>query len=297
MLDYLIGQDYITSDGEMLMPGAVAEKEFGRSNWKDLYSVIRGGEEYRAVTPDGEVIGRLDARFVSSHESGEISLGGRGWSMVKTDEGHNIVVVVPSASGTSRIFWTGSEDTGFSPLICRMVRCIRAQGGSTLALSDLEKELMESALAKIPETAGREDLFCVEKKGSKGKELVMYSFHGSSFNRLLALLLGHCLGKRSRVRYNDFLLKIHVAGKDGARDHVLSAMERISGMDRDEIGTILPAPLPDAWKFIRALPDPMFRDMVLSDYYHAEEFMRDLGGMALVYPETVPEETLVRTRR
>ena len=81
------------------MLGMQAEKEFGRSNWKDLYSVISGGEEYRAVTPDGEVIGRLDARFVNSQESGEISLGGRDWSMVKCDEGHNIVVVVPSEAG------------------------------------------------------------------------------------------------------------------------------------------------------------------------------------------------------
>jgi ATP-dependent Lhr-like helicase len=294
ILDYLVGEGYVTSDGEMLMPGTMAEKEFGGSNWKDLYSVISGGEEFRAITPDGEVIGRLDARFVSSYESGEISLGGRGWSMVKTDEGHNIVVVVPSDSGSSRIFWTGSEDTGFSPLVCRMVRHIRAQGGSTLALADRETELIGSALARIPEAAGQEALFCAEKKGSRGKELVIFSFHGSSFNRLLALLLGHCLGKKDRVRYNDFLLKIHHAGKDGARDYLLSAVERVRQMDREEIGAVLPLPLPDAWKFVRALPKPLFRDMVFSDYYHVEDFIEELGGMAFVYPETPPEDEPVR---
>ncbi len=53
----------------MLMPGPEAERVFGRSNWKDLYSVITGGGEYRAVTPDGEVIGMLDARFVNGRDS------------------------------------------------------------------------------------------------------------------------------------------------------------------------------------------------------------------------------------
>ncbi|MCK7508037.1 MAG: hypothetical protein MZV70_30950, partial [Desulfobacterales bacterium] len=95
---YLIAQGYLTPDGEMVMLGETAEREFGRSNWKDLYSVISGGGEYRAVTPDGEVVGKLDARFVNSQNDGEISLGGQGWSMVKCDEGHNLVVVVPSES-------------------------------------------------------------------------------------------------------------------------------------------------------------------------------------------------------
>ncbi len=63
---HLIQAGYLTTDGEMVMLGTEAEREFGRSNWKDLYSVISGGGEYRAVTPDGEVVGKLDARFVNS---------------------------------------------------------------------------------------------------------------------------------------------------------------------------------------------------------------------------------------
>ena len=54
---HLIKAGYLTTDGEMLMLGTEAERVFGRSNWKDLYSVISGGGEYRAMTPDGEVVG------------------------------------------------------------------------------------------------------------------------------------------------------------------------------------------------------------------------------------------------
>ena len=57
---------YATTDGEMMMLGTEAERVFGRSNWKDLYSVISGGGEYRAMTPEGEMVGKLDARFVNS---------------------------------------------------------------------------------------------------------------------------------------------------------------------------------------------------------------------------------------
>lgn len=297
VLDHLVTEGYVATDGEMLMPGPEAEKAFGRSNWKDLYSVISGGEEYRAVTPEGEVIGRLDARFVSSHESGEISLGGRGWSMVKCDEGHNIVVVVPSDSGTSRIFWTGSGETGFSPLVCDMVRQIRERGGSALSLGDREKELIDAVLAHIPEEAGHEGLHCTEKKNPRSSELVLYSFHGGDFNRILAALLGKYLGKQARVRYNDFLVKIHHSGKDGALAKVESALAGIKGMSREEIGAVLPSPPSDPWKFVRALPVPLFRDMVLSDYYRVEEFMDELGGMNITVREIQPVEEPVARQK
>jgi ATP-dependent Lhr-like helicase len=285
IVNHLIAEGYVTPDGEMLMLGTRAEKEFGRSNWKGLYSVISGAEEYRAVTPDGEIVGRLDARFVSSQESGEISLGGRGWSMVKCDEGHNIVVVVPSDSGTSRIFWTGSEDTGFSSLICKRIGGMRAQGGSALSLGEPEAELVGSALARIPEAAGAVGLYGVEKEGSRGRELTVYSWNGSRFNKILALLLANCLGKKVRVRYNDFLVKIHHSAKAGGRTDVVSALARIRDMSRDEIGAILPAPPPDAWKFVGALPEFLFRDMILTDYYHVEDFIEGLGRMEFTFPK------------
>ncbi|PKG33164.1 DEAD/DEAH box helicase, partial [Methanoregula sp.] len=40
LIRHLIDEGYITTDGEMLMPGTEAERVLGRSNWKDLYSVI-----------------------------------------------------------------------------------------------------------------------------------------------------------------------------------------------------------------------------------------------------------------
>ena len=271
IVTYLIEQGYLTPDGEMVMPGETAEREFGRSNFKDLYSVISGGGEYRAVTPDGEVVGKLDARFVNSQNDGEISLGGQGWSMVKCDEGHNLVVVVPSSSSTSGIFWTGGE-SGYSPLVCRQVQVMRARGESVLPLTDVDKETLLTALTRIPEGVGRTGLYIREHKGERGVMVTVYSLNGSRFNRLLTLLLQKQLGCKAHVRYNDFVIRILRAGKEGVGERVATVVREVQGMGSEEIGRLLPLPPAEEWKFARALPELPFREMALSDHYHVEEF-------------------------
>jgi ATP-dependent Lhr-like helicase len=255
------------------MLGTEAERVFGRSNWKDLYSVIAAGGEYRAVTPEGEVVGKLDARFVNSRNSEEISLGGRSWSMVKCDEGHNIVVVVPGGSEMSRTFWTSANEGGFSPLVCRMVQKIHARGGSVLPISEQEKELMQTVLARIPEGIGEDGLYIVERTGKKGVEVLIFSFSGSRFNRLLSLLLQDKLGGKAQVRYNDFVVRVMRAGKKSRGQLVMSALQEIQKMGKNEIRAVLPLPQAEGWKFASALPAALLSDLSLSDHYHAEEFM------------------------
>ena len=292
IITYLIEQGYLTPDGEMVMPGETAEREFGRSNFKDLYSVISGGAEYRAVTPDGEVVGKLDARFVNSQNDGEISLGGQGWSMVKCDEGHNLVVVVPSSSATSGIFWTGGE-SGYSPLVCRQVQMMRARGESVLPLTDVDKETLRTALNRIPEGVGSTGLYIREHKGERGVMVTVYSLNGSRFNRLFTLLLQKQLGSKAQVRYNDFVIRILRAGKEGAVERVATAVREVQGMGPEEIGHLLPLPPHEGWKFARALPELPFREMALSDHYHVEEFMesfREMTVTVLSVPLPAPQQ-------
>jgi ATP-dependent Lhr-like helicase len=257
----------------MLMLGTEAERLFGRSNWKELYSVISGSGEYRAVTPDGEVVGKLDARFVNSKNSDEISLGGHSWSMVKCDEGHNIVVVVPSGSVSSRIFWTGTGEGGFSPLVCRMVGKICARGGSDLPLGEHEQEVLRTVLTRIPKGSDGNGLHVVEQNGTRGVEVCIFTFSGGRFNRLLTSLLQDQLGGKAQLRYNDFIIKVMRAGKKGMGHRVICALEEIRKMGKDEIGAVLPVPSAEGWKFARALPPALLSDLSLSDHYHVEEFM------------------------
>jgi ATP-dependent Lhr-like helicase len=282
ILDHLIQNGYITTDGEMIMPGPEAERVFGRSNWKDLYSVIIRGGEYRAVTPDGEVVGMLDARFVNSKGTGDVSLGGRSWTLVRCDEGHNIVVVVPGGlGGSARVFWTGGSEDGFSPLVCCMVQRLRSRGTTTLPLGDREQELLQQALAQLPAGIGPEGISIVEQDDETKGTVIVVSMNGSRFNRVLAFLLRHRLGPKAQVRYNDFVLIVSHAGKDAAGERVAQAVREIQLMDEPAVAGILPLLPADGWKFARVLPEPLFREMLISDYYHGEEFLQILGSSTI----------------
>jgi ATP-dependent Lhr-like helicase len=239
--------------------------------------VIRGGGEYRAVTPDGEVVGMLDAQFINSNSTGEVSLGGRSWTLVKCDEGHNMVVVVPGGSGSSRIFWTGGSEDGLSPLICRMVQRLRSRGTTMLPLGEREQELLQLALAQFPAGIGPEGLYIIEQGDEKKGTVIVVSMNGSRFNRVLSLLLRHQLGRKVQVRYDDFVLLVNRAGKGAAGERVAQAVREVQSMDYDALAEILP-PLPaEGWKFTSALPVPLFQDMVISDHYHGEDFLQILG--------------------
>jgi ATP-dependent Lhr-like helicase len=278
ILDHLMKNGYITTDGDMIMPGPEAERVFGRSNWKDLYSVIRGGGEYRAVTPDGEVVGMLDAQFVNSEDTGEISLGGRSWTLVRRDEAHNMVIVVPGGAGSSRIFWTGGSEDGFSPLVCRMVQRMVWQRTTSLPLSLHEQELLQLALAKFPANIGPEGICVIEQDNDEKGTATVISMHGSGFNRVLALLLRHRLGPKVQVRYNDLILTVNRAGKQKAGECVARAIREIQSMEYPALAEILPLLPVDGWKFAAALPAQLFREMIIFDCYHGEDFLQALGG-------------------
>jgi ATP-dependent Lhr-like helicase len=281
ILLHLTERGYLTMDGGMIMPGPEAERVFGRSNWKDLYSVIRGGGEYRAVTPDGEVVGMLDAQFVNSNGADEVSLGGRSWTLVKCDEGHKMVVVVPGGAGSSRVFWTGGSEDGFSPLVCRTVQQLRSRGTTTLPLGEREQELLQLALAQFPADTGAEGLYIVEQDSDRKGTVIVVSMNGSRFNRLLALLLRYRLGRKVQVRYDDLVLMVNRAGKDAAGERVARAVREVQSMDYHAIAGVLPLLPTDGWKFAAALPEPLFREMIISDHYHGGDFLQTLGSLTI----------------
>jgi ATP-dependent Lhr-like helicase len=294
LLRHLAAEGYITADGEILMPGTEAERVLGRSNWKDLYSVINGGGEYRAMTPEGEVVGKLDARFVNSLEAGAVTLGGRTWTVVGQDEGHDIVVVVPDGAGTARTFWTGSGEGGFSSLICERAGRIRERGKSILPLGESERGMLGIALAGIPEGVSGKGLYVQEGRRHGRRAVTVWSLHGSRFNRVLALLLRPALGKKARVRFADFFLEATGAGKEGAAARVASALASVRALSREEIGALLSAPPRDGWKFGALLPDDLFAACSIPDYYHLAEYREIIGTLEIaVLPEPVAEPVQV----
>jgi ATP-dependent helicase Lhr and Lhr-like helicase len=275
IVKHLIAEGYLTLDGEVLMFGTTAEQVFGRSNWKAIYSVISGGGEYRAVTPDGEVVGKLDARFVNSPQAADLSLGGKSWSVVKCDEGRTMVVVVPHESDTSRVFWSGGEG-GMSPLVCAAVQRIIGLGRTTLPLGTAEQDILNGVFSRIPPELEEHGIFVFKHNSIRGREVLIYSFHGSRFNRVLTLLLQERLGSHVMVRYNDFFVKVQRAGKEFSAERVATAIRDLQLWTQEEIGEFLPQISPDTGKFTEALPMACLQEMAILDYYHVEEFLQIL---------------------
>jgi ATP-dependent Lhr-like helicase len=273
ILSHLVAEDYLMSDGEMLMLGIRAEQTFGRSNWKDLYSVICGSGEYRVVTPDGEVVGALDAGFVNSRCGGKFTLGGRSWSMVKRDEEHNVVIAVPHEGDQTQVFWAG-EKSGSSPLVCRSVQRIIARKATSLPLSMHEQEVLAGVFRHLPAGIAVGGICLQEQQTIRGTNVTVYSFYGSRFNQVLALLLKERLGGSASVRYNDFSVTVQRTGREGALDRVAEAIREIRLYTLDMVGESLPLISPELWKFGQVLPRESIREMALADYYLVEEFQK-----------------------
>lgn len=280
VLSHMAEMEMIERDGDMLMAGKGAEQVFGRSNWKDLFSVISGGGEFRAITPDGEVVGKLDARFVAARGKTSFSLGGKSWTCIGSDESHDLVVVVPGEGERSEVFWTGGQ-AGFSPVVCHSVEEILSRGGSILPLPAKERDLLASIISEFP--ALRAGSFHVlEKPGPKGPEVLILTFKGRRFNGTLTALLRAEAARKVTILYDDFSITVKGVAKEGSAAAVAGMIEQIRKKGMQRAANVLKIPGQDVWKFAPALPGTSLREMAIHDYYRLPGFFRDLAATELV---------------
>lgn len=271
LIAHLEGGKFLVRDGEMFMPGPQMEMLYGRSNWKDLYSVIRGGGEFRAVTPDGDLVGRLDARFVASRGEGSFSLGGKNWTLVKSDESHNLVVVVPGEEAGGKAFWTGGQ-AGFSPVVCQAVQRILARGRTLLPLLPAEEEVLHGAIAGIPRIHAR-GIHIWEVPGKRKMDAIALTFLSRADNALLSTMAKKLHDEKTRVRYDDISLWFPDLAQEGAAERVLSILRQVQVLPADEMAGLLSMPAPEIWKFGPALPAAQLREMAAVDTWHLAEFV------------------------
>jgi len=279
LLGVLDDSGILVGDGDMLMPGPGAESSFGRSNWKDLFSVIKGGSEFRAVTPDGEMIGTLDARFVAGKNRKSFTLGGKSWTFVKSDDSHELVVVVPGEGEKNEIFWTGGR-TGFSPLVCQAVGRILSTGGSMLPLPEPERALISGVIDALPELIPR-GICILEKPGKRNYDVTILTFRGRMFNGILASLIRSESDRRLTVSYHDFSVTIKNAGKVGVSSTIYDLLMRLQARRTDSGAKGLRTPGPETWKFASALSPEILREMAFADYYRYPEFLQDFGTVEI----------------
>jgi ATP-dependent Lhr-like helicase len=294
LLAFLEEAGFLVRDGEFLMAGPRMEALYGRSQGRDLYSVIQGGGEVRAVTPDGEQIGRLDAKYIADKGRAGFSLGGMDWTLVGRDEQHGLVVVVPGGDGGGRAFWTGNRHTGLSPEVCRSIQRIVARGRTLLPLEQREGEKLAACIAAFP-PIHPQGIHVWETRRKKKVDVTVLTFLSRGKNALLALLLKSVLDERSNVHYDDLSLLLPNLGGEGSAERVLEALRRIQQMTVAEIEEIVPVPSPHQsdWKFAEALPPALLHEMAAFDTWRVDEFAEGFGKIPLyrVFPLDPPAPT------
>jgi ATP-dependent Lhr-like helicase len=280
LLSHMTDKGFFEGDGDLLLPGYESEKLFGRSNWKDLFSVISGGDEFRAVTPDGDFIGKLDSRFVAGSSGKSFSLGGKSWTFLKSDDDHELAVVVPGQGERNTIFWTGGQ-TGLSSVVCRAVEHVVALGGSFLPLPARQEELLLEAIRQFPSiTPGA--LHVIEQQKKRGPEVIIYTFRGRKWNNTCSILLREASEKKLTVTPADLSLTIKNPPKKDAVASVCHLLNTIKSRSDRRLEEALPLPPPGTYKFTLAIPEPLIREMALADYYRFPLFVKELKAAELV---------------
>jgi ATP-dependent helicase Lhr and Lhr-like helicase len=281
MVDHLVDLGVITVDGPLLMLGDVGEKTFGGAGRKDLFSILSSGAEFRVVTPDGDLIGRLDGRALHLQPGDAFPLGGRLWSVAGCDQQHHLLIVTRASPDqrSSPIFWLGSR-SALTPLVTRGMLGILAAGGTTVPVDEGGEALLAAVCSTYPAMVRPDGLQVWEEPLATGFRVVVLSFYGSLFNQVLATLLGDRLS--CRVRYTDTQLVIEQKSRPGAGRSVAVALRDLQSATVDQVGSLLPLPPPEAWKFASLLPDDLYREMVVEDFYHLQTFLSTLQQTGIV---------------
>jgi ATP-dependent helicase Lhr and Lhr-like helicase len=280
VLDHLLAEGFAAADGDLLMTGPALETVFGGAHRQELFSVLRGGRDYRAVTPDGEEVGRLDARFAKSDAPGAFSLGGKGWSVVGRDDAHGLLIVEPGSAGggSRRAFWSG-ERGGVSELVAGSALRIIAARATSLPLESAAREAFESALAVIPDGVEPGGITVAERRNGPVPEVLVLTPLGALGNRVVAAYLRARLGSRTAIIPNDVCIVLRRAGKageGGMRAH--AALEAMRSATLEEVAACLPAEPLSSRAFGPLVPPALFARMVADDQYHLPGLLQSLAA-------------------
>ena len=282
VLDHLVAEGFAAADGDLLMTGPATEVVFGGAHRQELFSVLRGGRDYRAVTPDGEEVGRLDSRFAKSDDTGGFSLGGKGWNVIGRDDAHGLLIVEPGTAGIRKAFWSG-ERGGASPLVAASALRIIAARATPLPLDDPAREALAAALAEIPDAIEPEGVTVVERWNGPLPEVLVMTPFGALGNRVVGAFLRARLGPRPAIIPGDTGLVLRRAGKAGAGAvRVHAALEAMQSATPEEVAACLPAVPSSARAFGPLVPPALFARMVADDQYRLPGLLRALAARPIV---------------
>ena len=182
VLQHLLSEGFLETDGGFAFVGPEAERKFGRRNFLELTSVFTAAPELKVLHGRAEV-GAVSPLALSSRVEGprQLSLGGRAWKVTHVDWRRRQVFVVPG-EGRGRSVWQGSAAV-MGPELAGAV-------GDVLRGADPDTEMSARAVGRL--VGVRED-FSWLATGSTivpdGAGSRWWTFAGSRANASLAAAL------------------------------------------------------------------------------------------------------------
>ena len=107
IIDHMLGQQFLVSDGELLFAGPAAERRYGGMHFRDVMAVFTAAPQFTVLHGRTE-IGQIDPMVLRGPHDGSltITLAGKGWRITSIDWSRQRAQVEPSTVG-GKVRWSG----------------------------------------------------------------------------------------------------------------------------------------------------------------------------------------------
>lgn len=202
LASHLLNTNILTAADGLLVIGESGEKQFGRRNFLELYSVFETPEEVRVLTADNRVIGTLQTWFVQQMDSEMFVflLAGRAWLVKHLDLDNGEMVVVPAPKGAPPRWGGGGPLLGRE--VAEEIRAVLTADETYPFLTSRAQGRLKAARLRWCDTL----LSATLPIQQTGREWELFTFAGDRINILLGRALALILG--CEVNGDSFTLQV-----------------------------------------------------------------------------------------
>lgn len=277
LIEYLISTDILNCYGNFLSTGYNFEKNFGKMNYREFYSVFFPSKEY-SVKMEKKVIGSVDTGYALLLKDDTIfTLAGKLWRVSSIDHKHFIIQVNPAKAMEVNIpRWDGDKPP-LSYLISRKIYSILLNNFDRKLLNFNKSKFDDNSINKINKSidsvriSGFSEGIIPVEFDNKSKKIYIYTFAGNKVNMLLNLIFKLYLDTyklNCSPYYCSFETKSDCDFKTikGILNNVKNILK--DSEERIEITKLINKVYPS--KFIKYLPDDLSLQLKYELYFDEE---------------------------
>lgn len=246
LLEHLVRLGFVSGDrGSSVSPGPELERQYGRSNYRDLIATFSGGDLLLAKHGIREV-GYLDPTVLSDRQDGppRVLLAGRAWQVTSIDWSRRVVQLEPAIGG-GKASWMGSGQS-MSAELADAIRRVLIDGDSGAAkMSQRASASLDSLMVEIP---AADDSQVQELDAGRFR---LWTFAGTRANR--RRLLAH--RTKGASRSDGLTVDYRIDPRKAETTTSLAGIDLAVFLNREVISSI---------KFHEIVPELLLKDLAIA---------------------------------